>query len=226
VPPVQVNVVNEQAPQQQGDGTATHAPSYLARLVSPENLPTDGLAVIGIVGIGVAISTLKSINKQAMETARAAKATEDGVRIANQAVLGLGEGIRIAGNEVQVPIENYGRVHARITKASIEVIVKRTPDGQLLYRRDTEKVLDELVAPAGKQTDFRLIISLPRTPRDKESFVIGITVAYDTGFHTDAFLRVTRVYMSEGETSRWLTAWGIAEIEFPESDAENENQAN
>ena len=60
-----VNVINQEAAHQEGDGTADHSKSYLARLVSPENLPNVGLFVVGVVGIIIAICTLRKIRNQA-----------------------------------------------------------------------------------------------------------------------------------------------------------------
>ena len=56
--------INQQTPQIQEDGPKEHAQSYFSRLFAPENLPNIGLFLVGIAGIGVAIRTLKAIERQ------------------------------------------------------------------------------------------------------------------------------------------------------------------
>jgi hypothetical protein len=62
--PPTVNVINEQAPTEQQNRAKGNAESYFSRLFAPENLPNIGLFVAGIVGIFVAIRTLKAIESQ------------------------------------------------------------------------------------------------------------------------------------------------------------------
>ena len=57
-------------------GATNHSDSYLQRLFSPENLPSIGLFLAGIVGIIVAICTLITLNRQANEMKLATKAME------------------------------------------------------------------------------------------------------------------------------------------------------
>lgn len=47
--------------------------TYPCRLISPENLPTDYLVIIGVGGVFVAISTLKSIHHQAVQVRKQTK---------------------------------------------------------------------------------------------------------------------------------------------------------
>jgi hypothetical protein len=55
---------------------------YLTRLISPENLPSIGLLFAGIVGIVVAVRTLKAIEQQAKDGTVAATAAKDGAKAA------------------------------------------------------------------------------------------------------------------------------------------------
>jgi hypothetical protein len=90
-PPAQVNVVQEQAPAQQSDRAKSNPKSYLSRLFAPENIPNIGLLIAGIVGICVAIKTLKKLSVQthaARIAANAAKhaavAAEKEIEVASQ----------------------------------------------------------------------------------------------------------------------------------------------
>jgi hypothetical protein len=65
-------VINQEAPKQQGDGAANHPEGRLSRLFRPENWPNIGLFFAGVVGIVVAICTLKAIRKQADKIERQA----------------------------------------------------------------------------------------------------------------------------------------------------------
>jgi hypothetical protein len=64
VNPPTVNVINQQPANQEQNSAKNNAQSYLSRLFAPENLPNIGLFLAGIVGICVAIRTLKAIESQ------------------------------------------------------------------------------------------------------------------------------------------------------------------
>ncbi len=57
--------VGHDAAQAEGNKAEKDSPCYFSRLFSPENLPNIGLFIAGVAGIFIAISTLKSIKKQA-----------------------------------------------------------------------------------------------------------------------------------------------------------------
>jgi hypothetical protein len=59
-----VRPINKQASEVQKDGADEHAKPYFSRLFAPENLPNIGLFVAGILGILVAIRTLRAIEAQ------------------------------------------------------------------------------------------------------------------------------------------------------------------
>ncbi len=63
-PLTNVDVVNEKTSGQKQNGTKNNPESYLSRLFAPENLPNIGLFLAGIVGICVAIRTLRAIESQ------------------------------------------------------------------------------------------------------------------------------------------------------------------
>src|SRR5438105_1789589 len=66
--PPAINVINEQATAQQGNGAKAESKGYFKRLIAPENLPTLILCVIGIAGIFVAVCTLRDIQRQTKAT--------------------------------------------------------------------------------------------------------------------------------------------------------------
>ena len=69
-PASQINVINQEAPKQQGGRAADNPKGYLSRLFSPENLPSIGLFLAGVAGIFVALSTLKVLSRQARSMRR------------------------------------------------------------------------------------------------------------------------------------------------------------
>jgi hypothetical protein len=62
------NVVDQETTERQSDSPEKHPKNYLSRLFSPENLPNIGLFIVGFIGIGSAISTLKKIERQTAAT--------------------------------------------------------------------------------------------------------------------------------------------------------------
>jgi hypothetical protein len=62
--PPTVNVINQQAPTEQQNRAKANSEGYFSRLFAPENLPNIGLFLAGVVGIGVAIRTLRAIESQ------------------------------------------------------------------------------------------------------------------------------------------------------------------
>jgi hypothetical protein len=59
-----VNVVNQQTSSQEEHRAKNNAQGYLSRLLAPENLPNIALFLVGVVGIVVAIRTLRAIERQ------------------------------------------------------------------------------------------------------------------------------------------------------------------
>src|SRR6185437_7060400 len=66
-----VKAIGQQAPATKGNGVNSKVGSYLRRLFSPENLPSIGLLVAGIVGIIVAIGTLNHMRESSEMQLRA-----------------------------------------------------------------------------------------------------------------------------------------------------------
>lgn len=62
--PAQPKEIEQQKSGQKEDGAKNSREGYLSRLLAPENLPNIGLFLAGILGIGVAVWTLKAIERQ------------------------------------------------------------------------------------------------------------------------------------------------------------------
>lgn len=60
-------VVNKQTTYEQGDGAEKKPKGYFARLISPENVPNIGLLVVGVIGIIIAICSLRAIQRQILQ---------------------------------------------------------------------------------------------------------------------------------------------------------------
>jgi hypothetical protein len=99
-----VVVVNQQTPQGQEDSHSKKTPTYLSRLLAPENIPNIALVLVGIAGIITAVYTLKVLSRQAVSmrrqttllrrsvlwsrrSARAAKESADAALLNAQAVI-------------------------------------------------------------------------------------------------------------------------------------------
>jgi hypothetical protein len=61
--------------------------SYVSSLFSPANLPNIGLFVAGVIGICVAIRTLKAINRQAAIMARQTRIAEESSNAAKESII-------------------------------------------------------------------------------------------------------------------------------------------
>src|SRR5258708_26929377 len=113
---------NEQkTSQDQRSSPDKHPTSYLSRLLSPENVPNIGLFFVGIIGSGIALSTLFKIERQTKAGEDAAKAA----LLSAQAVINAerpwllvmiesGEGPMGGFN---IFVKNKGRTPAMITAA-------------------------------------------------------------------------------------------------------------
>ncbi len=69
-----VIVVNQPAPQGQEDNHPSESPNYLHELLLPQNAPTIALVIVGLLGIGTAIWTVRVIARQTKAAEDAAEA--------------------------------------------------------------------------------------------------------------------------------------------------------
>jgi hypothetical protein len=88
-------VINQETTNTYSNGTVNDTKGYLARLLTPENLPNIGLLIAGAIGICVALKTLRTIRRQGIimiqqtrvlqrqtkATEKAAKAAEDSIEL-------------------------------------------------------------------------------------------------------------------------------------------------
>ena len=102
-PPTNVNVTNQKTFSEKENGARNNGESYVSRLIAPENLPNIGLFLAGIVGIFVAIRTLKAIESQTR-------------------VLVEGQRPRIVATANGNPIQTLADPHAR--RVQLEVLNK------------------------------------------------------------------------------------------------------
>jgi hypothetical protein len=85
--------ITQNKPPDNRDGASNDPKGYFSRLLSPENLPSVGLFIAGIIGILVAIKTLRAIKRQGDWLKRQTvilveynKATRDSADAANRSV--------------------------------------------------------------------------------------------------------------------------------------------
>jgi hypothetical protein len=117
------SVVQQQNSHTKDDRTNGHTDGYLGRLFSPENLPNIGLFIAGIIGIFIAICTLKVIDKQTQALIDAERA-----RVYVKAFKKLTGGGHAT---FTIKAKNYGRVPARITMYTYTEVALQDPDREL-----------------------------------------------------------------------------------------------
>ncbi|MGB6877265.1 MAG: hypothetical protein WBD87_14660 [Candidatus Acidiferrales bacterium] len=66
---------------QKSGGACHDSDSYLCKLISPTNLPTDYLVIIGIAGVFAAVFTLKSIHHQAVQMRKQTKISKQNIEL-------------------------------------------------------------------------------------------------------------------------------------------------
>jgi hypothetical protein len=204
-------VLSQQMTNTQNDRTATASKSYLSRLFSPENLPNIGLLIAGVLGIIVAIRTLRYIGRQV-------DLLERQITIPYRAYLSVVEPECLNEAErfrLNFRIRNYGHMAAEIKHISMEVIVQVTQTGEELFRRDSIKQVKHTIPPE-RDDMFAVEIELPASCRDSTSVVSG-KISYDTGFNQDDLFEFVRVFIG------WYSTWTTASVSesFNFTDAED-----
>jgi hypothetical protein len=63
-PDVRVGDINQETAQTKKNGAEGKSENYFLRLFSPENLPAIGLLIVGAIGTGLALKTLRAIERQ------------------------------------------------------------------------------------------------------------------------------------------------------------------
>jgi hypothetical protein len=91
--------LNQGASSNQGEGTKNHPEDYISRLFSPENLPNIGLFVAGIIGIVVALATLRNLAKQTHLLVVYTAAARRGVLMASKSAEAARDSIELVINK-------------------------------------------------------------------------------------------------------------------------------
>lgn len=119
----------QEQPQNQTRRTSSYANSYFCNVVSPANLPTIYLVLIGFGGIVVAISTLKAIERQADTMEKALKVVEAAdVGIESASLVPVGA--ITPDSHIGLKLKNFGRTRAQNVQSSIVIIIPGVPDSE------------------------------------------------------------------------------------------------
>jgi hypothetical protein len=193
------------------------ANGYLCLVLTPANLPTIYLVLLGLGAVIVGMGTLGVIEKQV-------QVAERDLIIASRAFLSVGEPEKAMSGEIRVPIENRGRVSAKILSVEITIIVHQFADGKPVekYRRSIKpEIHEETIVPG--DPDFSLFVHLPEVAKDPNTSQITVfgDVKYDIGFNGSGdelkFMRTFPV-----KYSTWIKGWAGISTDFRES--ENKKQ--
>lgn len=176
------------------------------------------LVVIGIAGIWAALKTLAAIKRQA-------DIMQKELVIASRAYLAVGEPEKTVSGEVRIPIENRGRVSAKILGIEITILVHKVADGRTgeIYRRSIKpEIHEEAIVPGDPH--FSLFVHLPEIAKDIDSQItVAGDVKYDIGFSgsvdTLKFLRSFSV-----KYNAWMKGWNGIDADFREpTNSEKQN---
>jgi hypothetical protein len=213
--------VEEEKSQNEAAGACADAHGYLCLILTPANLPTIYLVILGLGGIIVAIGSLGVIERQT-------HVAEQNLIIASRAFLSVGgEPEKAESGEVRIPIENRGRVPAKILAVEITVLIHQFIDGKYIeiFRRSMKAdVRDEVIVPGDPH--FSLFAHLPEIAKDTTCHQITVAgdVKYDTGFNnTSDVLKFTRTFPVKYKV--WMKVWNAVWADFRET-PETEKQTD
>jgi hypothetical protein len=203
--------IDQQAAAQQAIAAACEPNGYLCRLFSAASLPAMLLVIIGFGGIWAALVTLKAIEKQA-------EFAERDLIIASRAFLYVGEPEKTASGEARIPIENRGRVSAKILAIEITVIVHQLGDGKAaeIYRRSVKPEIHEASILPG-DPHFSFFVYFPDIAKDVASQItVAGDVKYGIGFSASVdTLKFVRSFSVRHNV--WLRGWNGVSADFRES---------
>ena len=165
-----VNVINQDAPKQQEDGTTDHSKRYLTRLFSAENLPNILLFGAAVAGIIIAARTLRQIRDQATSGRDSARAA----LLSAQAVIDAERPWFVVSIEKSKPSFNFWRI--RITNKG------RTP-GQLV-----ELFEDRIFVDTPESLPLPPKYSSPTYAPDTSFFANGESFTIRETYDDDGFL--------------------------------------
>ena len=146
--------IDQRASAQQAIAAACEPNGYFCRLFGAANLPSMLLVIIGIGAIVAAVKTLRAIEEQTRETARAAKATEDSAKATHATAEGI---IKIERAWIDVRLEKIGpavyQVHIKNCGRTIAIIKevfyeRRFPPDSGLFDSATTMPRSKILMPS------------------------------------------------------------------------------
>lgn len=209
--PKPVPALTQTAPAKQEDSCYQKAKKYLKKAFGPEYLAAWVLVIAAGIGIIYTVKTVRAIRKQT-------DALERQISIPNRAYFATGEPQMLTDGRIRIPIENYGRIAGRLTSVNIEIIVKRSDNGLLMYRHDVTKEADEIVIP-GKNENCAIFVTFPGPALIQDmDVVIGGVLNYEVGFTDSRGVKITDIFhfcpvYSTGKQD-WTKAWRGVDVDF------------
>jgi hypothetical protein len=190
-PPAPIVVVHEQAANSNGDGAKDHPQSYLLRLFAPENLPNIGLLLAGVVGIVVAIGTLKHMQESSERELRAYVIAESGTifNVADPVPLFPGQKFEppsearitnlAVGPGVRIQIKNAGQTPAYDVAHWCRMIFREFPLNSVLPANDPPQATSTL--GPGIPSTILLFLPQPLTAAQIADLRVGTGAVYVYG---------------------------------------------
>jgi hypothetical protein len=158
---------------------------YLLRFLSPENLPNIGLFLVGIVGIAVAIRTLKNLDRQTSAIEKQGNALVNSERAWVLVEIGTLPDFSAVRPDtaallyIMPKIQNFGRTTARIMKICMRQLQVPKPDDLPLEPEYRGELSFDFVLPPNKPIQT---MGVPITPQEYVEMREGKTVLYIFGY--------------------------------------------
>jgi hypothetical protein len=159
--------------------------AYLLRFLSPENLPNIGLFLVGIVGIAVAIRTLKNLDRQTAAIEKQGNALVNSERAWVLVEIGTLPDFSAVRPDtaallyIMPKIQNFGRTTARIMKICMRQLQVPRPDDLPLEPEYRGELSFDFVLPPNKPIQT---MGVPITPQEYVEMREGKTVLYIFGY--------------------------------------------
>lgn len=218
-----INSVGQQASQGKSDDTNNYSDSYLHHLLMPETLANIGLFVVGVIGVCVALRTLRNIERQTKSGKTAADAARDGAKAAllnAQAVINAERPWLLVDVEsgkgpmggFKIYVKNKGRTPAMITAArvggmrvkNITYLSKEPPYGSGSLVEDLIVMPDEkpLIESISEESMNKMLDrDAHLQPWEGQTFIFGIVLYHDLADPTPDRIHETRwIVLHQGHT--------------------------
>jgi hypothetical protein len=164
---------------------ADDSKGYGSRLFSPENLPNIGLFVAGIIGIGVAVRTLKNLERQTAAIEKQGDALVNSERAWVLVEIGtLPDFSKVQPDTAAIlyimpKIQNFGRTTARIMKICMRQLQVPKADDLPPEPEYTDELSFDFVLPPNKPIQT---MGVPITATEYVEMREGKTVLYIFGY--------------------------------------------